>query len=716
MKINMKDGVGIEKNAESFKKLDMKFNASMGMLLVTKYLYSNPIQTLVQEYLCNARDAMRSVPSSNDFIEITLPTKIDPLLKIRDFGPGISDDLMENVFRVIGESNKRSSDDLTGGFGIGAKSAFAYTDSFMIRSVIDGWSKLYLAHMGEAQDGAIELIDKSESTESNGLEIQINVKEADTALFHNAVYRAIQFWDKKPLLKGLLVEEINKSFVFPDPILKIENINFYKNENIQNVSKDSTNIVFLVDKIPYIVKKEMVPDSYLKITSFFKNSISLVFDLNNGDIEVAANREEINQSDFTKERTKFFLEDAISKIIKFKENLILNIKTYNDLIKFREIEKNIFFQVSTVSFKIGDLTLKSDSRSHYSIINQVVPFSITSFYIYKNKLKEKNETHFPLISSNNEQSHVILFEIDEDISDQKMKRKIKQEMNLSKKTEVYLFDDNKSNKTIPKNLDAVFKEIYPVRKSSSIELPKTKKMTKLEKQISEEFLKSQPKIMLKIIDKNWSYKYEQIILEENKKYLFLIFNRETQVFPKMSERTGASFYISKDNMSTLSSFLEKKGFELCRLQKNEYKDFEGVPNCFLLDDFLINLDDHLTLTDEEYASFAHSFWSTKFSNKFDLEKLAKSEKVIDPSFKDVINFYNKINKDKFPKDSLQIPKSILILGYQKYLNKLKEEVSQYSKKFENIYERYPLLIEINSTANLDNVIEYVNLLWSKNEN
>ena len=58
-------------------------DASVVIEILRNRLYEHKIQTLVQEYICNARDAMREVGKGNAF-EVTIPTHLNPVFKVRD--------------------------------------------------------------------------------------------------------------------------------------------------------------------------------------------------------------------------------------------------------------------------------------------------------------------------------------------------------------------------------------------------------------------------------------------------------------------------------------------------------------------------------------------------------------------------------------------------------------------------------------------------------
>ncbi len=76
-------------------------------------LYSKPIQTLTQEYMCNGRDAHREAErnglegASKRPIQVTLPTELESVIKFRDFGLGLSKQRVAEVFVKYGVSTKR---------------------------------------------------------------------------------------------------------------------------------------------------------------------------------------------------------------------------------------------------------------------------------------------------------------------------------------------------------------------------------------------------------------------------------------------------------------------------------------------------------------------------------------------------------------------------------------------------------------------------------
>ena len=93
-------------------------------------LYTNKILAVLREYGSNAWDEHRDAGIPDRPIKVALPTRLVPALVIRDYGRGLSESDVLNVYVKYGASTKRESDVAVGMLGIGAKSAFAYADSF----------------------------------------------------------------------------------------------------------------------------------------------------------------------------------------------------------------------------------------------------------------------------------------------------------------------------------------------------------------------------------------------------------------------------------------------------------------------------------------------------------------------------------------------------------------------------------------------------------
>lgn len=112
----------------------------MGML--STGLYQKPMRTMIQETMFNAWDAHRMGNCQDKPIDIYINDTSG--LIIRDYGPGIHKKEIHPIYCIYGNSTKRDNDELTGGFGLGSKSPYAYADSFTVTSHHEGFKGMYV--------------------------------------------------------------------------------------------------------------------------------------------------------------------------------------------------------------------------------------------------------------------------------------------------------------------------------------------------------------------------------------------------------------------------------------------------------------------------------------------------------------------------------------------------------------------------------------------
>lgn len=300
MKISNSNNGSVDTNNSNQTSYDFNIgDVSTIIDILRNRLYSNPIQTLTQEYLSNARDSHREAGKAEVPIRVTLPTKLDSSLKIRDFGVGLSKDRVRDVFVSYGISTKRKDNVQTGGFGLGAKSAWAYTDSFVVVSYFNGVCSTYIAHTGKSSNGTFELINECGTNEPNGVEVQIPVKEHDISKFVNSVYRTTMFWDTKPDLLGITDLELPNDYVFPQVSYQSKNVKIVVdnsfNKNIFDTGHYNLKAFVLIDKIPYNISKFIYQVENLRSLLNVIHKDHIVFiEVENGSVEVAASREEVS--------------------------------------------------------------------------------------------------------------------------------------------------------------------------------------------------------------------------------------------------------------------------------------------------------------------------------------------------------------------------------------------------------------------------------------
>ncbi|AGH07406.1 RIIA lysis inhibitor [Sulfitobacter phage phiCB2047-B] len=158
----------------------------MGML--STGLYSRPFRTMIQEIMFNAWDAHRMGNCQDKPIDIYIDDTTG--LMVRDYGPGIHPDDMTPIYCMYGNSTKRNDKGQTGGFGLGSKSPFAYSDSFTVTSFHDGLKNMYLMNRVSKENGGAPSMTPLVSdieTDETGLLVSIplkNERDIDVAYEH----------------------------------------------------------------------------------------------------------------------------------------------------------------------------------------------------------------------------------------------------------------------------------------------------------------------------------------------------------------------------------------------------------------------------------------------------------------------------------------------------------------------------------------------------
>lgn len=181
---------------------NFKMQQSRRAFQILSDLYSDKPLAIVRELGCNSRDSMVAAGKSDQPFLIHLPNTLEPWLTIQDFGTGISHKDIYDIYAVYFASTKTESNSQIGCMGLGSKAGFCYTDNFTVTSTVDGTQRIYSAYFDEKNMPTIALMSTTETTEGNGVAIQIPIKAGDYNNFYNAVKKAFRFFEVKPIVTG----------------------------------------------------------------------------------------------------------------------------------------------------------------------------------------------------------------------------------------------------------------------------------------------------------------------------------------------------------------------------------------------------------------------------------------------------------------------------------------------------------------------------------
>jgi hypothetical protein len=199
------DTLGLTAPVSNFRITDAT-QARILMSLSDK-MYTRKQLAVLREYSTNAADAHVMVDKPISDIQVSLPTLEDLNFRIRDFGTGLTEDEIKNVYCVFGESTKRNSNKLNGVLGYGCKAGFADCDSFTVTSWCNGEKTVYQCIKGDSSKlhSSVCLL-RIPSDEPTGIEICVPVKQNAVYSYHREATHFYRHWPVMPTIKGLSEE------------------------------------------------------------------------------------------------------------------------------------------------------------------------------------------------------------------------------------------------------------------------------------------------------------------------------------------------------------------------------------------------------------------------------------------------------------------------------------------------------------------------------
>lgn len=164
------------------KRSEIKVDALKKALMVLTKMYKDPIKTIVQEYSSNAWDAHVEANNTDQPIIVTLDCDKDELL-IKDYGTGMTEEFIYDVYINFFDSTKNNSVNLLGAYGLGSKSAISYTNAFYFESVKDGKKSYGIFSKDHEGYPSGEVYNVEDTPEPNGTLIKIPIKHNDINAF-----------------------------------------------------------------------------------------------------------------------------------------------------------------------------------------------------------------------------------------------------------------------------------------------------------------------------------------------------------------------------------------------------------------------------------------------------------------------------------------------------------------------------------------------------
>ncbi len=269
--------------AQSVDAFTIKASAKAFQILSSN-LYSNPLGSMIRELSTNAYDAHVMVGKADEPFHLTLPNRLEPSFKIRDFGPGLSHNDIMNIYTTFFESTKTNSNDMVGCLGLGSKSPFGVSDNFTVTSFFQGEKTIYSAFLNEDRIPSIALFHKEPTDEPNGLEIEVAINADDFRVFNREVNSQLKYFKTKPIVFG------NSNFEW-----NVEEEYLYSGSNWKMVKGGGSPRV-VQGQIQYPINVRNMGKEFDDAPDVVRELLnkSVLFEVNIGDVNIAPSREALS--------------------------------------------------------------------------------------------------------------------------------------------------------------------------------------------------------------------------------------------------------------------------------------------------------------------------------------------------------------------------------------------------------------------------------------
>lgn len=264
--------------------------------ILSSTLYKDQILAVVRETLCNAWDAHIEAGCTHIPVEITLTAD---KFTIKDSGHGIHRNDMGPVYGTYGNSTKKNDGTQTGGFGLGCKAPFAYTDHFEVISNYDGVKTIYNLSKSSAQaqgkPGIVPIA--SFPTTDKGLQVSIAIhNKTDQQRFRTLIRRIVCNGDMNMTLNGAALTKLG---------FDTGKANYLIKNDVQLLDSPTDilvrygNVIYPVDCVDALRESYRRISSHLNDLSRGVQRYSIIFQAPPHSISVTPSRESLSMQEHT---------------------------------------------------------------------------------------------------------------------------------------------------------------------------------------------------------------------------------------------------------------------------------------------------------------------------------------------------------------------------------------------------------------------------------
>lgn len=342
--------------------------------ILSSGLYANKIRAVIRELSCNAVDSHIAAGKSNTPFLVRLPNHLNPTFSIRDYGIGLTDSEVRNIFTVYFESTKSNSNDYIGALGLGSKSPLSYTTNFVVIAIKNKVKNTYSVFISDEGVPAIALLQTELSDEETGVEITFAVKEGDFPKFLEESIYVYTHFSLRPTVTG------NSKFNIPE-------IGYIHKDIISGVHQTKSGKSYVVmGNISYPInvpqEKNVLGDLYYLVNS----GLEIKFEI--GELDFQASREGLSYTKKTIDAIKNKFKIINDALYDFFEKSLSDIDNHWNKASYIISMNNSVLWRTTIARYINDNNIKSYIEYHIYAGN-INSVSYKTVLVDENTIREK---------------------------------------------------------------------------------------------------------------------------------------------------------------------------------------------------------------------------------------------------------------------------------------------------------------------------------------
>jgi len=429
-------------------------------------LYTNPLGAVIREISTNCLDAHRLSDNIDKPFQINISGEMEDnkYIEFRDYGPGMSEDQVKNIFTVMGKSTKENTNDQTGCLGLGSKSPHAISETYSVISINNNIKTIYNISKNEIGIPKLVIFASIETHEENGLIVRVPLKKEfyNKYKLNKIIEEQLHFFKNKPIVK--FGEEVQKLNYFnPENYNKLNN-HYIRKENFTSLNNlkvvqgevsyeidyyDLTREIITYDdkrissqKLTISDKLEMDRDKLEQLKELCRN-FQIILVANMGKVTFAMNREKLIYDKKTVLNIINYLNDILiayqKKLNDIVEKYPLKWDKYMILNKFYHLNNEIitdelrnFNKIYVSELMPNNISIKTIYSKEACLLNITRMRSIDAYDILKIYIQRENYINCPKQELKNLSSEIIILFTNDKYCRKHSKEFLKHNDNISK--------------------------------------------------------------------------------------------------------------------------------------------------------------------------------------------------------------------------------------------------------------------------------------------